>query len=227
VPASVEVIILGLFSGLRPGTSTVAVLALLKSHGPARGLFFFTVAGLLFTSLIGGLVVLGLHGANVAVGGSTLASVLDIVLGAAAVLLGVGIHRGWVNPARRDSPRAPSTGRTAQLTERLRNPSAKIAAATGALTHLPGLVYLLALNAIATQNPPVVNAGLQIAVYNALWFMVPLTALILVILRPRAALDYLETATAWVRRHEHAVLVVGLLVFGGYFVVKGTVNLLT
>ncbi len=225
--ASVEVIILGLFSGLRPGTSTVAVLALLKAHKPARGLFFFTLAGLVFTSSIGGLVVLGLHGANVAAGGSTLDSVLDIVLGAAAVLLGVGIHRGWVRPAGRRSPSAPSTGKAARLTERLRHPSAGIAAATGALTHLPGIVYLLALNAIASQKPPVVDAGLQIALYDTLWFLVPLASLILVTVRPHAAVQYLETATAWVLRHEHAVVVVGLLVLGGYFVVKGTVSLLT
>ena len=36
-----------------------------------------------------------------------------------------------------------------------------------------------------------------------------------------------EAATAWVRRHEHSVLVTGSLVLGGYLVVKGTANLLT
>ena len=226
MPVSIEVIILGLFSGLRPGTSSVAVLALLKGREPARGLFFFTVAGFVFAWSIGVLVVLGFHGADVAFGGSTLASVLDVALGAAAVGLAAGLHRGWVKPAVRHRPSAPSTGRTARLTARLRDPSGGIAAATGALTHIPGIVYLLALNAIATQDPPVVPAGLEIALYNVLWFLVPLASLVLVIVRPQAALRSVETATAWVRRHEHAVLVVGLLVVGGYFVVKGTVSLL-
>ena len=228
MPAIVEVIVLGLFSGLRPGTGTVAVLALLKAREPARGLLFFTVAGFVFTWSIGVLVVLGFHGADVALGDSTLASVLDIVLGGAALVLAAGIHRGRVKATMRHSPSAPSTGRAARLTARLRDPSAGIAAATGALTHVPGIVFLLAMNAIATQQPPVVDAGLQVAVYNALWFLVPvLTSLVLVIVRPGAALQSVETATAWVRRHEHAVLVVGLVVVGGYFVVKGTVNLLT
>jgi len=227
VPVSIEVIILGLFSGLRPGTSTVAVLALLKSREPARGLLFFTVAGFVFTWSIGVLVVFGFHGADRAIGGSTLASVLDIVLGAAAIVLAASLHRGWVKPAVRHSPSAPSTGRAARLTARLRNPAAGLAAATGALTHIPGIVYLLALNAIATPNPPVVHAGLEVALYNTLWFLVPLVSLVLVIARPRAALESVEAATAWVRRHEHAVLVVGLLVVGGYVVVKGTASLLT
>jgi hypothetical protein len=227
VPLSIEVIVLGLFSGLRPGTSTVAVLTLLKSRKPARGLLLFTVTGLVFAWSIGVIVVLVFHGANVAVGGSTPSDVLDTVLGAAMIGLAAGMHRGWVDPTLRRSPGPRSTGTAARLTERLRNPSAGAAAAAGALTHLPGIVYLLALNAIATPKPPVVDAGLLVALYTALWFVVPLASLILVMVRPRAAVRYLETATAWVRRHEHAVLVVGLVAIGGYSVVKGTVGLLT
>jgi hypothetical protein len=45
--------------------------------------------------------------------------------------------------------------------------------------------------------------------------------------RPGAALAYLDAATAWVRRHEHAVLVAGSLVLGAYLVAKGTASLLT
>jgi hypothetical protein len=226
VPPTVEVIILGLLSGLRPGTSTVAVLALLKGHNPARALLFFTVAGFVFIWVIGVLVVLAFHGADRAAGGTTLSSVLNIALGAAAVGFAAGVHRGWVNPTFRGRPSARSNGRAARLTRRLSNPSAGVAAVTGALTHLPGLVYLLALNAIATQNPPVTGAGLEVALYAVLWLLVPLISLILVIARPGAAVVYLERGTAWARRHERVVLVVGSLVVGIYFVVKGTVQLL-
>jgi hypothetical protein len=48
-----------------------------------------------------------------------------------------------------------------------------------------------------------------------------------VVVRPDAALAHLDAATAWVRRHEHAILVSGSLVVGVYLVVKGTANLLT
>ena len=69
------------------------------------------------------------------------------------------------------------------------------------------------------------DAGLQVAIYDLLWFMVPLAALVLVILRPGTALLYLETATAWVLRHDHGLLVAGSLVLGLYLLVKGTVSL--
>ena len=176
----------------------------------------------------GVLVVLGFHGANVALGDSTLASVLDIALGSAALGLVDG-HAPRLGEAG-DSPRSERAvdGESRTAHSALARPLRRNRGRHGSLSHTySGVVYLLALNAIATQQPPVVDAGLQVAVYNALWFLVPPTSLVLVIVRPGAALQSVETATAWVRRHEHAVLVVGLVVVGGYFVVKGTVNLLT
>jgi hypothetical protein len=57
--------------------------------------------------------------------------------------------------------------------------------------------------------------------------MVPFASLVMVVVRPGAAVVYLEAATAWVRRHEHAVLVAGSLALGGYLVVKGTTSLIS
>jgi len=226
VPPIVEVIVLGLFSGLRPGTSTVAVLALLRGRRPARTLLVFTAAAFAFIWAIGVLVVLAFDGAHVATGGTTLSSVLDIALGAAAIGFAAGLHRGWVNPTFRRSPSATSNGRAARLTRRMSDPSVGVAAVTGALTHLPGIVYVLALNAIALQTPPAAGAGLEVGLYAVLWLLVPLLSLCLVVARPGAAVIYLERATVWARRHEHAGLVAGSLVVGVYFVVKGTVQLL-
>ena len=61
-----------------------------------------------------------------------------------------------------------------------------------------GSIYLVVLNAIASQRPTVVDAGVQVAIYDALWFMLPIAAVVLVVLRPGAALVYLEAATVWV-----------------------------
>jgi hypothetical protein len=102
----------------------------------------------------------------------------------------------------------------------------RVAAAAGIGTHLPGLIYLVALKAIACERPAPVDAVLQVAISDALWFLVPLASLVLVVVRPDAALAHLDAATAWVRRHEHAILVSGSLVLGVYLVVKGTASLL-
>ncbi len=67
---------------------------------------------------------------------------------------------------------------------------------------------------------------MQVAIYVVLWFMVPIASLVLVIVRPGAALGWLEAATAWVRRHEHGVLVISSLLLGLYLLAKGAANLL-
>jgi hypothetical protein len=223
---NVEALVLGLFSGLRPGTSLAAVLALLKTAQPRRPLLFFTAAGFVSSWAIGLLVVEVFHGANVALGGSTFTAVLDVAFGAAALGFAAGLQRGWVQPTRRRSPSPSATAMSSRLGRRLRNPSARIAAAAGVGTHAPGLIYLVALNAIASERPALVDAGLQVAIYDVLWFLVPLASLVLVMARPGAALAHLDAATAWVRRHEHAILVTGSLVLGGYLLAKGTASLL-
>ena len=43
---SLEALVLGLFSGLRPGTSLAAVLVLLEKRNPQRLLLLFTAVGL-------------------------------------------------------------------------------------------------------------------------------------------------------------------------------------
>lgn len=224
---NIEALVLGLFSGLRPGTSLAAVLALLRTPQPQRPLLFFVAAGFAWSWVIGLLVVAVFHGANVAVGGSTFTAVLDVAFGAAALGFAAGLQQGWVQPRRRRGSSPPDAGTDSGIGRRLRNPSARIAAAAGVGTHLPGLIYLAALNAIASGRPGLVDAGVRVAIYDALWFVVPLASLVLVVVRPGAALAYLEDATAWVRRHEHAVLMTGLLALGGYLLVKGTANLLT
>src|SRR3954453_14236331 len=102
---NLEALVLGLFSGLRPGTSLAAVLALLKTVKPRRLLLAFAAAGFASTWALGMAVVAVFHGANVAVGGSTFTAVLDVAFGAAALGFGTGLERGWVEPTRARSSR--------------------------------------------------------------------------------------------------------------------------
>jgi hypothetical protein len=46
-------------------------------------------------------------------------------------------------------------------------------------THLPGLFYLVALNSIAGDDPPLDGAVLQVLLYNAISFSVPVAAFVL------------------------------------------------
>ena len=60
----------------------------------------------------------------------------------------------------------------------VRNPSLRVAAAAGVATHLPGLLYLLGLNAIADGDPPLVEGLLAVLVFDAIWLAIPFWALV-------------------------------------------------
>jgi len=224
---NLEALVLGLFSGLRPGTSLAAVLALLKTPAPQRLLLAFTVAGFASTWAIGLLVVGVFHGADVAVGGSSFTAVLDVGFGAAALGFAAGLQRGWVQPPHRGVSSPSARTSSSRFARGLRNPSVRVAAVAGIGTHLPGLIYLAALNSIAAERPAPVDVALQVAIYDALWFLVPIASLVLVTVRPGAAPAYLDAATAWVRGHQNAILARGSLALGAYLIVKGTASLLT
>jgi hypothetical protein len=224
---NLEALLLGLLSGVRPGSSLGAVLVLLKAPRPGRLLLVFTAAGLAWTMTVGLVVVGVFHGADVAVGRSTFTAVLDVALGAAALGFACGLQMGWVKPTRRDGSSPSATSGGSRLGRALRDPSTGHVVLVGMGTHLPGLVYLAALNAIASGEPSAADAVLQVAVYNALWFLVPIASLVLTVTRPGAARAYLDAATAWVRRHEHAVLTTGSFLIGGYLLAKGAERLLT
>jgi hypothetical protein len=222
---SIEALVLGLISGLRPATSQAAVIALLKTPDPRRTLLFFLVAGFLWSMAVGLVLVLALHGARVSLGGSTFTALVDLVAGVAALAFAIGYRRGRLSMPRRERRVRSANGAGTRLAQRLRNPSVLEAAVAGVATHIPGLIYVVALNAIAAGEPGTVSAAVQVAIYNALWFMVPIAALALAILRPGRAPEYLEQATRWGRQHEQILVFVTLTLLGIYLTVKGLVRL--
>ena len=167
------------------------------------------------------LVVVAFGGVGGALGRSDFAAVFDVIAGVAAVGFAAGVERGGFE--RR--PRHSGGSRTSALTERLRHPSTGAAAAAGVATHVPGLIYLVALNSIAASDPGLAEAAVEVGIYNLLWFAVPLAALVLALRSPATAGAYLDRVSAWARRHQDRLLVV---IFGGlgvYLVVKGVLAL--
>ena len=94
------------------------------------------------------------------------------------------------------------------------------------MTHVPGLIYLVALNAIAAAERGSARALVQLSVYNLLWFAIPIAALGLALSNPAMIGAALERSGAWATRNRDRVVVA---LFGGlglYLVVKGAVALL-
>jgi hypothetical protein len=222
---SLEVLALGMISGLRPATSQAAVVALVRTREPRRRLLFFVIAGVTSSMVFGLLCVLAFHGARVDLGGSTFTAVFDLVAGVAALAFAVGYRQGRINVRPRDARDAPSNGSTARIARRLRNPSVGTAALAGVATHIPGLIYLVALNAIAAGDPRPAAAVAEVAIYNALWFAIPIATLALAILRPGRAPEYLDRATNWGRAHEQGVVFATFALLGAFLTVKGAARL--
>jgi hypothetical protein len=222
---SLAILLLAVISGLRPSTSQAAVLALLRTRDPRRTLLAFLLTGFTVSVAIGLLLVLVFQGAQTGLGASTFTDVFDLVAGVASLAFAFGYRQGRVSvPRRHRNGGRPSPGAT-RLAKSLDDPSITAAAITGVATHFPGLVYLVALNAIAAEDPAPGTATIQVTVYNVLWFAVPLAALALAILRPGSAPGYLERATDWARRHEATVVFWTMGLLGGFLVIKGAVGL--
>ena len=171
--------------------------------------------------LIGLIAVGAMDGAGGLLGHSTFSATFDVVAGVAALGFAAGVRRGGLDRRReRNSGRAPSA-----IAARLREPSVATAATAGVATHVPGLIYLVALNAIAAGRPRPAEAITLVAIYNLLWFAIPLGALVLVLRSPATATAILDRLTAWARGHQDALLVAVFTALGVYLTAKGVVGL--
>lgn len=218
---SAEAIILALASAVRPSTSLAAVYALLSTSRPRVLLAAFVATGFAFSAGIGVLVVAVLHGIDLPGGESRFSDIVDIVAGVAALGFASGVRAGGMDRVRRRTPR-DEPSRVARM---LREPSVGVAAAAGVGTHVPGLFYLVALNAIAAAQPGFVEAVVEVLVYNAIWFSVPFAALVFARRRPEHAHDLIERVNGWMRRHDQAILALLFAAVGVFLVVKGVTGL--
>lgn len=217
---SIDVLVLALSSVIRP-TSAAAVIAMLSARHPHRLLVAYVVAGLAFTLAVGLLVVLLSQSLDQEEAQAAGRPVLDIVLGVAAVGYATAVWVGWLPRQRERNPRAASEW----MRLRLQGLSPSGAAAAGVLTHLPGLVYLAALNAIVVSTTGTLDSLLQIAVYNAIWFSLAIGALVVAVYRPSLAREWLDRLTSSARRHRRVIIVVFFGAVGSYLLISGVLGL--
>jgi hypothetical protein len=214
-PVSEEALLLALSSIVRP-TTLGAVYAML-SRSTARGLLrAYLLTGLAFSLLVGVGIVVILHGYATAALSTFWRALLDIALGAAACGYAIGVGTG-----RRSARNGRTSRTTAWLHRRLDDLTPTRAALIGLVTHLPGLVYLAALNAISAAATKPLGAVAQVVTYNVIWFSVAIAAFVVSVFRPAAANDLLERSNAMVRRHGRVIVVTVFGLIGTYLIVKG------
>lgn len=216
---SPEAFALALTTVVRP-MSAAAVVAMLATSHPRRLLVAFMAAGLSFSLAVGTVVVVVVQGFGPSPGTAG-RPLFDIVLGGMALAYAAAGTFGWL-PSRRVG-REPGSG---WMSQRLQHLSPQVAAAAGVVTHLPGLVYLAALNAIVDDTAHVVDGVVQVVVYNAIWFSLPIAALVLSQYRPVESRQRLEAVGAWTRRHQRVLTLVFLAGLGTYLLVIGVLGLM-
>ncbi len=218
---SPESILLAIVNALRP-TGAAAVYALLSTPRPRRLLVAYIAAGFAWSFAIGILVVVALGGVKVEAGSSTTNSVVSLGLGAAAAGFAAGIATGRIETPSR----GPSTGQS-RVSRALRDPTLAVAAGAGIATHLPGLLYLLGLNAISESGPGLAVGTVNVLIFDAIWFAIPIAALAVALRRPAAARVALDRGSAWARRYERQLATMVFAVVGVAFALKGAVDLLS
>jgi MFS family permease len=209
---------------IRP-TSAAAVLAMLATARPTRLLLAYILSGLSFSGGIGVVVVILLSGWTRPGTQDEVRALIGIVIGAVSLGYAAGLLSGGVPPpAGDDDGLAPDAD--SWLGRQLADLSVPRAAVAGVLTHLPGLFYIAALNAITNSTSSVVNQIFQVAVYNAFWFALPAAALVLATRRPAQVQDFLRRLTVRVLRRKREILMTVFTVLGVYLIVRGVVELL-
>ncbi len=216
---STEALVLALTGVIRP-TSAAAVFAMLSTPRPQRLLVAYLVVGLGFSLAVGTLVVVLLGGLQSTRASSAVRPLLDLVLGTFALGCAVSAWIGWLPRSRPRGSAEPDSW----LRRRLTDMSPSGAAVAGVLTHLPGLVYLAALNAIAAGAGGTANGVLQVVVYNGIWFSLAIVALVLSVYRPTVSREILERVISWIREHQRVITIGFFGALGGYLVVVGVLG---
>ena len=93
------------------------------------------------------------------------------------------------------------------------------------VTHLPGLFYLVALNAIVAEGRSLDVEVLEVLLFNVIWFGATIASVVIFLLRPGAARRALARVDGWARRHARSITVLVFAVAGSYLTIRGVTSL--
>ena len=86
---------------------------------------------------------------------------------------------------------------------------------------MPGLFYLVALNVIVTHRPGVIVSLIEVLIYNAIWFLIPIGALVLCLVAPDLARGMVGSINDWARRHTRSIVVSASMLIGTLLLLRG------
>jgi cytochrome bd-type quinol oxidase subunit 2 len=218
---TIEIILLALASAVRPA-SLVAVYALVRKRPPARLMAAYVAAGLAFTVTVGVAVIFVCSGIELHAGTDRTKAIAEILAGALALGLGIAVLAGRLHVGATADGR-PTEGRGERHQERMI--TTRTAALAGPATHIPGLLYLLALDLIVSQEPDVPGGLFEIGIYNAIWFAMPISVLAICIVNPSAACTLVQKVQEWASAHARTIVLLISFGMGGWLLVEGALTI--
>lgn len=218
---TIEIILLALASTIRP-TSLAAVYAILSNERSRRLLLVYNVSGLAFTVGFGLLAVWALDGVNLSSGSDQTEAVAEIFGGVLLLAFAAATLAGLVGGSH--SGDAPGPGRrwARLLEQRL---TLKTVAIAGPATHIPGLFYLVALNVIITHRAGVLVGLVEVLIYNAIWFAIPVGAWALCVFAPGMARDKVGSISDWAGRHTRSIVIAVSTATGALLLLRGILGI--
>jgi Sap-like sulfolipid-1-addressing protein len=214
---TIEIILLAMVSALRPA-GLLAVYALAREHQLARLMAAYVAAGLAFTVTVGVTVIFVFSGLEVHAGTDRTKAIAEILAGVLALGLGTAVLVGRVRVGAVSKARpAGDRGEGPQH----RKVTTRTAALAGAATHIPGLLYLLALDLIVSQEPDVAGGLLEIGIYNAIWFALPIVVLAICIGSPSAARTLVYKVQQWAGVNARTIVLLICFGVGGWLLIRG------
>ena len=214
---TIEILLLALGSAVRP-SSFVALYALVRQRSPLRLLIAFVLAGLVFTVALGALIVWVFSGIEIGAGTDHTKGIAEIAAGVLVLFLGAAALSERI-PLAKLANEPGSDGRFGRL--RQHRITTRTAALAGPATHIPGLLYLIALDLIVSQEPGVAGGIVEIGIYNVIWFAIPILALVVCIANPGAARTGVERLQQWAGLHARTLLLTISFGLGIYLIVRG------
>ena len=218
---NLDVLVLALASAPRPA-GIAALYALLSASSPRRVLLAYIAAGFTFSAAVGILVVAIFHGAGIDYRGTDVYAAIELLGGLAALGFAIAVGTGRRQLPSRDSARREESA----IIRRLRSPTVTTAAVAGVATHVPGLFYIVALNAIVAEGPSFASGVLQVLLFNAIWFAAAIAAVVIFLLRPGGAPMALTHVISWTRSHARTTTVLLFGLAGAYLAVRGMTALI-
>ena len=205
VSVDIELALVGLTAMLEPATLLSSVLALVISKRPIRTGWWFYLGGLTVTLSVGVLAafVLGDTAASSTSTPKTWVSIVTIIAGAALPVYAV---RLLTRPGERHQ--------TAKISERISKvasaPALAIIGAGAALAN-PGIFMLIAAKSISQLDPSTVQYVLDWALFTVVALLPLETALLMLLVAPRATQRKLGAARVFVERHGQRIIAIVLL----------------